>query len=701
MIKKNSLLLLIATAFGLAGCGGGDGGDTPVTPPPEIDPPNPPIFTGTQVDINFDMKHVVGGIETFDRRKFIGIHASLLENEWHDANNGASNDSDDLITDFLDSYDVYLGRNTGAISWELRNVEEDSVKSGFVDETSMTNRGGVTKNQFLTGANIKFEKGRQHWHRSTDVIIAAQQHPYWPDGTKINSLGDITPWSFSQTDTVQEPLGTATGHYMGQYLKSFFDASSTSADAGEPKPSFVEVMNEPLYDLVDDTNLSDAEKLAKTHKIFEFHNAVAVEVLKANPDALIGGYTAAFPNFEEDNFQRWEDRDKSFIDIAGQKMDFLSLHLYDFPAFQNSQRYRRGGNLEATLDMLEQYTYQKFGAPKPMIISEYGAQVHTTKNNPWERSSDWENVVSFNAMLMSFMERPDQILKALPFIVVKGEWGRLGDNIPYESRLMRQADEPASPTGKWVYSDMIYFYELWKDVQGTRVDTWSSAADIQVDAYVTDSKAYIILNSLDFNNHELALNTLGLDGNVIDSVKIKHFLQRSFGGVERGLIEETYSLPDTINLSANSTMVLELTFASDVAIIETNEETKYYADTYKQSINANQPITFDIDNVQLGNNGEAVLRMGIGRDFGKTLQPTLTLNGKVIEVPEDFRGDDQYLDGKGRNSFFGLIEVPVELADINVNNKIEVKFNDNGGYVSSMTLQVFDSSRELVRTRTQ
>ncbi|MBD1388272.1 agarase [Neiella sp. HB171785] len=709
MSKINNILLslIIAMALGISGCGGGGGSSdssapTPApTPTPDPDPapePDPePEPMGTQIDINLDMKHVVGGVETFDRRKFIGIHASPLENEWLWENQYGPNESDDLITDFLDGYDVYLGRNTGGISWELRNVAQDPAKPGFVSEASTTSRSAWVKNQFVTNTTEKYVKGRQHEQRATDMIIGAQQHPFYPDGTLINSL-DGNQWAFSQADSQAEPFGTATGHYMGQYLSKYFGVSSTDANAGQPKPKFIEVMNEPLYDLVTvKSELTEQQKLDKTHQIFEFHNAVANEIRKTNPGALIGGYTVAFPNFEEDNFNRWEQRDKAFIDIAGDNMDFLSLHLYDFPAFQGKQRYRRGGNLEATFDMLEQYTDMQFGAPTPMIVSEYGAQVHSHIKKPWSPYTDWENVASFNAMMMSFMERPDLIWKTLPFIVVKGEWGRTGPNQPYQSRLMRRQDEPNSDTGNWVYTNMIHFFELWKDVKGTRVDSWSSEVDIQVDAYVEGTNAYVILNNLEFSDQELTFNALGLNGNTIDSVKIKHFFQQGEGGV---IEQSTVStLAETITLKASATMVLELTFANDLSLSEVNHETKYYAESYKQAIAANQAISFNINDVELGSEGEAVLRMGVGRDFNLSLLPTITLNGKAISVPEDYRGDDQYLNGDGRESFFGLIEIPVSLADLQANNTVEVTFADGGGYVLSMTLQVFDTTRALTRTK--
>lgn len=71
---------------------------------------------GVAIDVNPYIRHSVGGVDSFDRRKFITIHASNTENDWfggNDASLGFANESDDLITEFLEGYDVYFGRDTG------------------------------------------------------------------------------------------------------------------------------------------------------------------------------------------------------------------------------------------------------------------------------------------------------------------------------------------------------------------------------------------------------------------------------------------------------------------------------------------------------------------------------------------------------------------------------------------------------------
>ncbi|KMT66943.1 hypothetical protein [Catenovulum maritimum] len=659
-------------------------------------------FPGVQVDINLDTKHSINGFETFDRQKYITIHATHIEPDWgendsHSAN--AANKDPDLMLNFVNNYDVYFGRETGSNKWHLRNVAEDANKAGFVDEALVAKRGGDTKWAYSNNVKKLNQDGRAEEARGTDIIIGAQQHPYWPEGTLINPVNaNNTNWAFSTTDTNDEPLGTATGHYLAHYLAKFFKQSGDTQ--GQPKPKYFEVMNEPLYDL---TTVRSGSNRVDPATVYEFHNTVAAEIKKLpeNSDILVGGYTVAFPDFDKDNFQRWFDRDKQFIDIAGSNMDFYSIHLYDFPCFQNSERYRKGSNAEATMDMMEHYSLIATGTMKPYVISEYGAAIHCLNKEGWSPRRNTYQLRAANSMLVQFLERPDVIAKSIPFFVVKAEWGR--NDFPYGPRLMIQEFERTGDTSQkdWVYSDIVMFYQLWSDVNGTRVETKSSNLDIQVDSYVNGKKAYVILNNLEFNDVDVKLNTLGLNGNQVSAVKIKHLKTLDGADLETSLITtESQTLPNVVSLGAEATMIIEVSYTQDVQISEEIQEKKYYATDYLKTIEANKEIEYTINDVVIGNQGEAVLRIAVGRDHGMSLTPTVKVNGTQITVPTNFRGYDQKQGSTltGRVNFFGVLEIPVDYSLLQASNKVSLTFADTGGRVASASLQVFNGSKTLVRS---
>ena len=106
------------------------------------------------------------------------------------------------------------------------------------------------------------------------------------------------------------------------------------------------------------------------------------------------------------------------------------------------------------------------------------------------------------------------------------------------------------------------------------------------------------------------------------------------------------------------------------------------------------------DNVNIGEpNGEVVLRLGVGRAFGLSIIPTVTVNGTEVALKtKNYRGDDQYLGGNGRFTFFGVLEIDVPFSLLKTGDNIaSVKFTDNGGYLSTAILQVSEMSKVLPR----
>ncbi len=622
---------------------------------------------GTRVDINFDVKHSVGGISEFEREKFITMHGNFTSRDW-DGNNF----TDNLVGHFLEGYNAWFGRDTGGITWFANQVDEDPERPGQIDLDNLKARGAQVRSEYAAKTSI-----HPHAERNLGLILAGQYYPFWP-GSKTKPYDGETPWAFKD--------GFATGEYMGQYINEFH------GNGGAPAPTIVEVMNEPMWHFV--THPSDFTSTPL--EIAQFHNDVADGIRAVvNSDVLIGGYTTAFPDFEKQDFKRWEERWKLFMDEAGEKMDFWSIHLYDFPTFGGKALYRKGSNMEATFDMMEHYSVLSLGVAKPFVISEYGAQRHDYFNEFWSPFKDWLFLKSVSAMMMTFMERPHLMLKTIPFIVEKAEWGRNPDNgVPHSTRLLRQGKEAAGETGEeWVYTDMILFFELWKNVQGTRVDSHPSDPDMQVDAFVDGKKAYVAINNLNFVPEAISLNTFGAEDNTLENVEIKHL--HLVGNTPVIDVRELNEAPESVEIGAEATMILEYTFSDEITIDQTSDEVKYYAEEYYKPIVSSKTEVFHINGVTTGDQGEAMLRLGIGRDHGSSLRPTVTVNDTEVSVPSDWKGYDQ----KTRDRFFGVIEIPVPYELLQNDNTVAVTFDDDGGHIGSVAMQVFGFSRTISRTK--
>lgn len=214
-----------------------------------------------------------------------------------------------------------------------------------------------------------------------------------------------------------------------------------------------------------------------------------------------------------------------------------------------------------------------------------------------------------------------------------------------------------------------------------------------MDSYVDGNRAYVIVNNMHHEARTVDLYMHGAGDAILQSIYIKH-LHAENAGIP-ALDESTvYEPVQRIDIGREATLVLEYTFDRDIVMPDSSAETKYYADTYFQRINASQALDFNIPGVALGEQGEAVLRLGVGRGHGSSLQPVLTVNGTTVEVPVNLRGDDQ----RTRDQFFGVIEIAVPYELLAEDNSISVTFPDTDGHVSSLSMQVFNFSREVERS---
>ena len=621
------------------------------------------LFAGAvEVDVNLDVRHVVGGISELDRETYFVLHASAGENTWGSAAQEAT---------FLNGYDVYLGRSNGTLPWNLRATTEDPAKPGWCDHSQMLTRGNTARSSYASDTHAQSLESR-----AARMMIGGQMSMY-PNGQTNASGFAVTEYD-------------ALADFYENFLTYFYGTGGTD---GAPKPTMVEVLNEPFV---------AASSYGTTREnISRLHTNVAAAIHNSHPDVMVGGYCAAHPQYEgtDGNFSHWDSNWKTFIDIAGEQMDFFSLHLYDNPSGSTNvldTQYRSGSNVEALLDMIEHYSMLTLGEIKPFNISEFGS-LAVADDIPYDPKNDWVDVRSYSTILMQLLERPDRMIQTIPFMMVQAEWGRSDNGYPYPTRLLYDADEltgsPKDNDGPFVFTERIKYWQLWSDVRGTRVDTIASDPDIQTDAYVDGTNVFVIVSSLDHTGPQTVdLNLFGgsLDA---DTIEVKCTYADSAGNV----ILDQYATNEltAITLPASSTAVIKYVFSGPVVQSRTSIEKKYYATSYLQPISAGSAINFSITNVNVSAlYGEVVLRLGIGRAHGLSLQPTLMVNGTVVPVPVDFRGYDQLT----RDQFFGVIEIPVDYELLQSNNTVSVQFGDTGGHVSSVALQVFGFDSDI-RTR--
>ncbi|WP_075590103.1 hypothetical protein [Labilibacter marinus] len=629
-------------------------------------------YAQVYVEVNMDVNHQVGGNTSFDRSKWMVVSSSQSSGVWSDVM--------DKLDYIVNDLDTYFGRETGHIKTASKKVNEDPNRTGYADTTHIKSLGDADIIKYSNKTDrFQYEKG--------DFIVANQQLPLFPNGNNATNGG----WFYSSADTPTEPFGTASGEFCAHYFNHYYGDGGTS---GFPFPTYFEIMNEPIWHFVD----ADHDGGGTVEQVFKFHQTVADIIHEKVPGLQVGGYGAAFPDLDKGgDLKQWDERWRRFIEEYGSSFDFYTLHLYDKPIWYGKEVYRKGGRNEATFDLIEHFNELTYGRVKPLLITEYGTQLWglTDEERLWRPYNDWARIKAFNAMLMQFLERPNTILRALPFAVPKGEWGYdSAKDIPYRCRLLRKANEPEEYSGDWVWTEYIKFYELWSDVKGLRLDTYADNLDFQVDAYVDGNNVFVVMNNIENVSKEFDLNLKGFGDNELESVEVK----RLYFSTDQKVVldvESLNSFDGVKQLKGDETIIAKYTYKNPLKVDQTSRETKYYASTYKQAIVAESPVSFTFNNIKKSVNGEAVLRLGLARNINSNHFPKkIKINGKGIKLPENYRGDIQ----TDRDNFFGMLEVqiPYFLLQEGI-NAVEVIFSDTDGFISSSAIQVLEFSRAINR----
>ncbi|MBB6428206.1 agarase [Algisphaera agarilytica] len=592
------------------------------------------------VEVDPTVRHHIGDVTGFERSKYINMHSSPTEGEW---------DSPEMMDQFLNGWDVYLGREAGQPRLYVDQTPEDPDKPGYPSVEHIEQFGLELREAYEENTAIHQYEDR------TELIVAMHPHPFFPDGTPTD-MG----WAFAN----MEASATFTGHYF----KHFYQQSEDQP--GPPMPEYFEVLNEPLWDLVDSAH---AKEDVTREDIFRFHNVVADKVRELNPgtDMKIGGFCQASADPEEDNFEEWDRTWGSFMEIAGDNMDFFAVHFYDKGWDRGLQYRTKGARMEAVLDMLEQASLIELGEVKPLLISEFGMTGVDSRLDAWSPERDWHKLNAYSGYTMGLMERPQIVEKSMPFMIMKALWWNHEAGNPYRTRLLREEN------GEWIYTELAHFYELWSRVNGERLWTQASDPDIQTAAFVDGNTIHLVVNSLDLKPVPVQINL------PVDAQPQKVTLRHLHAPKGKPVFDEIDldAVPAELEIGAQATAILELHYDQAPSPKALVQETKQYSDSYLHEI-GEQPLTFKIPGKD-GSSGS--LRIGISREHDMALQPTVLFNGQPLDVPNDWRGIDQ----RTRASFFGVLEIPVPEDLMKTENEVQVEFDKPGGHLTTVTMRVF------------
>jgi len=577
----------------------------------------------------------IGGVTELRREQFFTIHASPDEHEITDAD----------FRFLVNELEVSFGREGGSRSWWRSQTPAAPKGPDFPDIGAIRRFGRQAR-------DLRIQRGRNnpaHWR---EMILCTHPESFYarPDNNSA-------PWGPRSVEGAAE--------FTARYLKAFWN--------DDERPRYLEVFNEPFIKL---------KKLGGTMEdLCRQHVAVARRVRELCPKVLVGGPAQAWPEFQLRGFQHWTSGMKRFMDLAGPEMDLFSTHIYDGTDKEwKVGTYRRtGSNAEAILDLIDAYSFLRFGAAKSQVILEFGL-IPTppgVNGRPYDPTVAGQMVHTTIAQLMMFMDHPDRIIKVVPFILAKANWTYelegCSEETPYPFLLWRKKG------GKYLLTDLALYYRFWKGLRGRWL--WSTSSDPDVGCHLFDDRhrLFAVLCNLDDHPHAVGLVWKGRPSVARASL-------RSFSCTGDGpqLVETQLStLPTTLRPGVGEAAMLVIVLRTAPPVRRQVHECRCYADTCLQDIEANRPVTFHFTEVPVGQ-GTAVLRFGLSRPHGHTLRPSVRVNGQAVPTPADWAGDDQ----RYRNGFFGVIEVPVPMELITSDTRVECTFPDSGGKVASAVLQV-------------
>ena len=583
------------------------------------------VSISTNIDIFPKIKRMIGENSALDRSKYFNIHSN----------------ANDVEADLYSNYNV---SQVGRQFW--------SPGSAAIQSTGAVG----TYPGPLTGS-AELREVRKY---------VATDHPY-----KVYAQG-LDPIPFAD--------------WVVEYFKNHVDSYL--------RPEYYEPMNEPFvhardfYDEPDWDAVAEATVKLEMAQFFK-HVGQKIHAAPELANMKVIGYSAAYPTFEKNDFTIWDQHMKMFMDEAGADMDGFSTHLYDGVNQIGQDTRRSGSNMEAILDLIETYSYVKWGIIKPHAITEFGG----IENGEYNDIVNVQSIRSQNSILFGLFERTDRVEIAIPFTTGKSKWHITEENnyMPYKAVLYKPIPigVPLEQVTDWEYTNRIHFYDLWKNVLGERILIRSDNRDVLAQGFLDGNKLHIALNNLDDFEQPINLNFNGSLPSISELI-IKSLIIHPDTDPDY-TIQTSSELLETYGLKKNETVVLEYTFSEPIIFDNVIQSERYYSTTYLQPIQANNPINFNFNNINLvGNSGYAMLAMSIGRKHDRSKLPTVVVNGVSIPVPSNWRGYNQI----DRDDFFGTIEIPVPIDIIQENNSVSITFDDSNGHLSSLVLNVasYDSS---------
>jgi hypothetical protein len=550
----------------------------------------------------------------------------------------------------------------------------------------------IKENGITFGRRLGIVKGLDRWYQ------AIREDPARPGFADVAFLEKkLAPHRKDPTDEFRRDMGgrlnvaahgnhNAFPEFMGAHMseaaakdekterlpENIAAAAELSAAALRAKytdfdrPAYYEPVNEPHW------SYWRGEHLAN------WHTRTMEVVHEQVPGVLVGGPCMSVAYFYRNRYKAFDGL-TAFIDNTDCALDFYSFHVYDFLRDEDGDfrgRITSGLPLESVLDLLQNYTVNTYGREIAVVISEHGGygalelverlaeEQFTETGFEWEmkkRSIDDFNMVSsVLANTLVFMDHPQTVWKAVPFILLNG----LGWNPAYYASLYVPRDY--DPENKeWLSTKKIMFYRLLRDLKGHRVAGSCPDPDIQMRAFAHGATLFVILNNVSNADKRVSLDIPPPTG----------ILVRRFGrnpDYTPYLVEEALPACDGLLLKAREAVVVKAAYPQALDPRQTVDEIPYYGDRFAVPVEA-EPARFSVRIPDPAGLQYATMRIGISRPPDAGWNVTVTFNGEPVNVPREACAERVT---QPENEYASCKIIPLEPARIKTDNSVTVSFPD-------------------------
>jgi hypothetical protein len=633
-----------------------------------------PQVVGAEVQVEAGVRRSIDGHARLDRRRYFNLsyyNSRLNDVCPHTCPTNASAEamrrsSAEEANYLIDALHMTYGYQIGLRGWpnSSKAIKEDPKRPGYADPKS------IQENYRSFNAQVAPPD------RPTDPKLLAVS----PDSLDLIVVGihggDAFP-PFMKTVAFKDKPHLVIPSDLDAYA-DFVVKCLRKAYTDYERPRYYDVFGEPSWDLIDSPHFHP------------WHRAVAQAIHNSGMKVLVGGPCMCVSSMYGHAYEgEWKYCVRPFIDAVGREMDFLSLHIYDAINDDDPQKQwiETGLQLESVFDLIQNYSYLKLGVVKPFACSEHGATggifnhvlpgavPAQLRGKAWSQATcAWYHNNALNGQVMTFIDRPDVVLKCVPFTMLH-TWWDLSCAWALYSRNTFQKDAQFHRT------DMFHFYQLWKDVRGDRIVARCNDPDVLTRAFLDGDQVFICLKNLACEPKTVKLS----QDAPTKSVSITRYYRKG----DAGHLESDVPLKElgTLAMKPEEMAIVAVRCKEPPKTVAAVNETTYYGNRVTVPIKDGKPIDLVIHVPPSDKPARyATLRIGLSRPINTSLEPTVSWNGAKLVVPPAAS------DSKRRCKYYNdlatdkVIDVPVNL--LTETNNLVVRFPDVGGAIGSAVLAV-------------